>query len=674
MFEEINAIKDSKQIGAKALRLKELVDKGFKIPAFVVIPSDTLVQINEDKTKEFNENFSKTTIFQKKFSLYAVRSAALAEDSQTKSYAGKFKTILKVDSNNLLGAVLKVKEDARQKLKSEGNFSIIIEEYIEPDYSGVIFSRGPLGGREMVVEYNRGNGESVVGGETVFKYSFLNKRNIPKNKHTQAIPVEKLAMIAGQIEDIYGWPQDIEWAVKNNEIYILQTRPITTISEEKWRGLKFIDREFKSMENYIFEQTSVSETFNQPKPLSYSILQALYKTNGPIDKVYKKIGCKYQSLKQFRLIGNELFIDKDKEVKALLPAFGYLKQKSQIPKFESFGGWLTSLNNSLRLQFLSLKPLTELENKIEFLLQTPLSSQKLKESWEFFLEHYATVYEVNLRSQKSMVVLERFLGNDFKYVSELLYVKENEIDTLEYDEEDYLGNSLAIDDLSAFKLVKFHKNDTSSVQFEKWWQSLPDWKKRGLEPHIKIARQYIVLREKARWVSVRLISSLRKSVIKFGADNFTSQQELVYFLTIDEIIQEDFNLNECLKRREKYEANKTMSMPRLIASYEFKDKETQLKNVGLSSGVATGVVVDIENINNKVGVKILYTEVLSPDIAEHLDKIKGIITKQGGLLSHMAIVAREAKVPVVVSSETFDLGSEVSINGLTGDITKIDSI
>jgi len=665
MFVKSSEINKSSLVGSKALRLKELQDAGFSVPPFVVLPTDSTGEILEREDSGYD--FANDEIGIVLSGPYAVRSAALAEDGKKTSNAGKFMTVLDVDKDNLFKSIIDVAQDAREKSGDVGSFSIIVQEFVDADYSGVIFSRNPLGGVEMVLEFNQGLGESVVGGKDVSQIIFLNK-NASLHKKDFAF-IEDLAEIAERIEEVYDWPQDIEWAVKGGEVYVLQTRPITNITELEWRGIKYLNQTFADKKDYLFEQTTLAETFNRPRTLAYSILKSLYIADGPIDKVYKKMGCVYVEGEQMRLLGNELYVNKQSEVKSLLPSFGYFKYKSSVPRFESFSGLFTTINNLFRLRFLSFGPYKKSSEQIENLLNITLAKESsFSERWDFFLKHYSTVFEVNLSSQKAVTKLEALLGKDVKYMSSLLYSKEQTEIVFNIEDEVLIGNSLSIDDASVFRSTKMEDLKSEDSQFEEWWKSLPDWKRQGLQIHIDRARQYTLLREQARWASVRLISHLRQSVVVLGEKYFPEDVDLIYFTAVDELLRGNISKEKCLERKKEYGHNESMSMPARVASFSVTDNQTDLKNIGLSPGIAKGVLVNIKNIDKVQGPKILHTKILSPDIAEHIEKIEGIITEQGGLLSHMAIVAREVRVPVVVSVKALALGSEVSMDGFTGYI------
>ena len=71
----------------------------------------------------------------------------------------------------------------------------------------------------------------------------------------------------------------------------------------------------------------------------------------------------------------------------------------------------------------------------------------------------------------------------------------------------------------------------------------------------------------------------------------------------------------------------------------------------------------------------LYTEILSPSLTKYFDRIDGIVSENGGLLSHLAIVAREKNIPVIIgfslSNSVLKLGDPVQIDGSIGKIKKI---
>jgi len=202
----------------------------------------------------------------------AVRSSATAEDSSSTSWAGELETYLNVSKDRIIETVKKCWSSLftpraifyriEKKMHTEDvSVAVVVQKMLDPDISGITFTVHPVtkDKNSMVVEAGWGLGEAIVGGRiipdtyvvdkekmSVIK-KFLNaqKKMIKRiNNETKeiAVPEDKkekpkltdqdilrLAQLCKKIEKHYGKPQDIEWAVENNQFYILQARPITTL-------------------------------------------------------------------------------------------------------------------------------------------------------------------------------------------------------------------------------------------------------------------------------------------------------------------------------------------------------------------------------------------------------------------------------------------------------------
>ena len=115
-------------------------------------------------------------------------------------------------------------------------------------------------------------------------------------------------------------------------------------------------------------------------------------------------------------------------------------------------------------------------------------------------------------------------------------------------------------------------------------------------------------------------------------------------------------------------------LPVILTNKIIKEKK---RAIGISSGTATGILLNKEKLKSKEYAncnKILYTDVLSSDLAGYFDSICGIVSNSGGMLSHLAIMAREHLVPVVVNAKLDELniriGDLVEIDGDSGMIQK----
>ena len=213
----------------------------------------------------------------KNFPLVAVRSSATAEDSPETSFAGQQETFLNVKGNkNLVEAVKKcwaslftarsIYYRVKNNLKHEEVLvAVVIQKMVNSKKAGIIFSVNPTSNNEseILIEAGYGLGEAVVSGsitpdqyivdkkdlkikekrineqewlieldhnkmENIQKSVEKEKRNIQKLTDYEIL---KLAELAKKIEQHYKHPQDIEYAIENNIIYIVQSRPITTLNK-----------------------------------------------------------------------------------------------------------------------------------------------------------------------------------------------------------------------------------------------------------------------------------------------------------------------------------------------------------------------------------------------------------------------------------------------------------
>lgn len=206
--------------------------------------------------------------------LVAVRSSATAEDSIEHAWAGQLDTFLNTNKEDLIKNIQKCWASLYtpraifyrfQKDLNHHSISVavIVQNMIQSEISGVAFSVHPVTQdfNELIIEAGYGLGEAIVSGKVTpdsymvkkdsFKiidkyiskqdkkliFSENNKNNIWKDilgadLNSQKLSdeqIQKLSEIIIKIENFYNKPQDIEWAYFQEEFYITQSRPITTL-------------------------------------------------------------------------------------------------------------------------------------------------------------------------------------------------------------------------------------------------------------------------------------------------------------------------------------------------------------------------------------------------------------------------------------------------------------
>ncbi|WP_284014333.1 phosphoenolpyruvate synthase [Halobaculum litoreum] len=205
----------------------------------------------------------------------AVRSSATAEDLPDASFAGQQETFLNVREEALIERVKECWASLfsqraiyyRQQKgfpHSEVDIAVVVQRMVDAEKSGVMFTSHPSTGEpEIIIEAAWGLGEAVVSGSvspdnyvvdretaavedvTVADKKLLMEKDpetgetveraVEEERRTARVledaEIERLVELGRRVEDHYGTPQDVEWAVYDGEVYMLQSRPITTISE-----------------------------------------------------------------------------------------------------------------------------------------------------------------------------------------------------------------------------------------------------------------------------------------------------------------------------------------------------------------------------------------------------------------------------------------------------------
>ncbi|MEK7112747.1 MAG: phosphoenolpyruvate synthase [Patescibacteria group bacterium] len=232
----------------------------------------TTGKIPKEVAGEVISAYKKLSGFMKQ-ALVAVRSSATAEDLPTASFAGQQATFLNIKGEaNLINAVREcwaslftpraIFYREENKIPHEKvKISAIVQKMIQSEASGVIFTVDPVTNEKdkIVIEAVWGLGEMIVQGSVVpdkyvvqkETFTILSKEvsdqpvqlvkvgrdtkeiEVPaKTADRQKITDEeivKLAKIADQLQKHYFFPQDIEWAKEGKNLFIVQTRPVTTI-------------------------------------------------------------------------------------------------------------------------------------------------------------------------------------------------------------------------------------------------------------------------------------------------------------------------------------------------------------------------------------------------------------------------------------------------------------
>jgi len=243
----------------------------------------------------------------------AVRSSATAEDLPTASFAGQQATFLNIrGGNKLVEAVQKcwaslftaraIYYRVKNDFPHEKVFiAVVVQKMVKSEKSGVIFSVNPMTNNEneIVIEAGWGLGETVVSGSinpdqyivdknnSALKSKKINdqdwmytldprlghtvKKNVSQEKVSAQIlndsEIRKLAELSIKIEHHYGSAQDIEYAIEGSGIYIVQSRPVTTLKKP-----------FETKEEVEKEEIEKEEAILEKEKEAYELEQAPIET------------------------------------------------------------------------------------------------------------------------------------------------------------------------------------------------------------------------------------------------------------------------------------------------------------------------------------------------------------------------------------------------------------
>ncbi|MCB9992106.1 MAG: hypothetical protein H6873_00460 [Hyphomicrobiaceae bacterium] len=175
--------------------------------------------------------------------VFAVRSASMVEDSDERSFAGQFETVLDVHApDGLVDAIRKVLEaSASERLSAYGGAEravrqhVIIQRMVAARVSGVAFSRNPMTGlNEVVVEAVEGRGDRLVDeGATPNRYVWRGRGlTVAPSDGTLPSPiVTEIVEATTRLEKALGKPIDLEWSWDGDTLWWLQARPITGLGD-----------------------------------------------------------------------------------------------------------------------------------------------------------------------------------------------------------------------------------------------------------------------------------------------------------------------------------------------------------------------------------------------------------------------------------------------------------
>jgi Pyruvate phosphate dikinase, AMP/ATP-binding domain/Cyclic nucleotide-binding domain len=263
---DLDEARDDAVFGSKAVGLGDAARGGLPLPPGVALSGDVVEAVASGDEAAIE---AVTDFVRRLPGPLAVRSSAVDEDSADASFAGQHLTLLNVPScDHVSSAVREVWWSAnsdsaityRQRvgLFVRPSVGVVVQALLDPAVAGVMFTRNPItGADERVIEASWGLGEVVVAGRVIpdmYRISrtgeVLERTPGLKKVAVRSLPdggtveepvsaelreclclddsaLESLHRLAERCEDVYGPARDIEWAIADDQLYVLQCRAVT---------------------------------------------------------------------------------------------------------------------------------------------------------------------------------------------------------------------------------------------------------------------------------------------------------------------------------------------------------------------------------------------------------------------------------------------------------------
>lgn len=332
-------------VGGKGLNLGKLRAAGFLVPPGFCVTTDayrtTLDTVDIQNSEAVQAATLPGSLQSEILAAYnqlgadsvAVRSSATAEDLPDASFAGQQDTFLNVSKASDLLDKIKAcwaslwSERAVAYRREHGivdvhlAMAVVVQTMVDAEVSGVMFTRSPTGGDELVIESNWGLGEFVVSGEitpdhfmisretgNLIRETVVSKRKMIAREGVQTVPigqreipslqpgqVAELSQLGMQVDAFYGVPQDIEWAHTGGQFYLLQARPITTLTDaaeiEQLRRQEIEVLQKKADEGgTVWSRYNLSEVLPAPLPMTWAIMQEFMSGRGGFGLTCRELG------------------------------------------------------------------------------------------------------------------------------------------------------------------------------------------------------------------------------------------------------------------------------------------------------------------------------------------------------------------------------------------------
>ncbi len=477
---------------------------------------------------------------------------------------------------------------------------------MESEVSGIIFSVHPVTQNrdQIIIEAGLGLGEAIVSGKitpdsyVVEKHNWnildknINEGEIQKLSDKEIIELTKLAV---KIEKYFGFPVDVEWAKDEKIFYITQSRPITTISNISTNNQNVFDY-IKSQKWFFGVRADESLLFYSAKTGGYKHIKQEYGMNFaetlliPLRKNYPIRVFNLSQAKNFHAVSNERILKSPKILS------DYVKEDDVV--YEKIGAEGKKLLFAIEKD--NYKESVKLFNKILSL-------------YEIASAHFIIIFSLGLKLAENTASLKNIADVAKKH--------------------DVWRNSVAF------------KEETMGENLFHFFKYLIIKKKLGLDPLLLM--KFTTLNEVKTWLRNKLTDEAMQDKIK------SRKNHGFIYLNLRNQNREIIDDLEEIKEIQKYFLRLDQESKKLKNWNEISGQVAYNPKVPIKGKVV--IIKDeaeLKSKNHLISDRILVAIQTTPHFIPYVKKAKAIITDEGGLTCHAAIIAREFSIPCVVGTKT----------------------
>ena len=604
--------------------------------------------------------------------------------------------------------------------------AVIIQNQVNASSAGVMFTINPVTGNpnEIKINSTKGLGEKLVSGEvTADEWTVTDSKIVSNFSHQKSLShkqIKNLAKIGKQIEELYRKPQDIEWAYENQNLFIVQARPITSIPE-------FFDwtppivggwmRHFRLGEWLGEPVTPLFQTWLLDR-LDTRIFEDMAKATG------------VPSIKPYSLVVNGWYYAQGNFVPSSVPKLIWFGIRYMVPALLKHPRRVGIITTSKAYWSMKLyekewreKYKIEYEQKVKN-YSKEIDTSDMSKLFEIIDDiansagdNFYSFITVGGSAWKPEAILAEFykkhlqpsLGKSHQILLQGLGLPTNiatghQVTNLDWNYPTIGEISINVSDEG--KKEKIKKSVTDQKALETQSREVLKNNKKLLKRFDKLlteARDAAKLREEQTAFITLGWPIMRKALIKIGDQ--LSQSSIIdisgdiFFLNYQELklfsksIQEHTSLQgKVIERKQLWKKQRLLSPPdiigklspllvKILSKYEsilgseVERNENNIYGMPASAGKISGIARIILSPNDFSLLQkgeILIAPMTGPAWTPLFSLASGVVTDTGSIMAHASLIAREYGIPAVVgtgnATKRIQTGNYVSVNGNTGEI------